>query len=173
MPDLAPPTMMGEDTAGCAMGLTGLRFPVGLKSYDTKAIRKLYNEMDDTFRKVPELTGTLFLLEGYSTQGVQAVDEKSTAFPHRSDKLVLTPYVMYAPNATIDPLAQAFGERMRQILLQASDDPDHLRAYVNYAHGTESVSAVYGFEDWRLEKLRHLKKKWDPENRMKYYVPIV
>ena len=172
VPELAALTFQSEDAAGCAYGLTSLRYPIGLKSYNMTALRKVYDDIDDTFRQVPEISGSFFLLEGYSTQGVRAVDERSTAFPHRGDKILVTPYVQYKPNPAVDSVAQAFGSRLRTHLLQGSDDPDHLRAYVNYAHGSESLQEVYGWDEWRLEKLKSLKSKWDPENRMRFYVPI-
>jgi hypothetical protein len=171
--DLAAVTFQDQDGAGCAYGLTSLRYPIGLKSYNVAAVRKVYNHIDETFKKVPEIAGSFFLLEGYSTQAVQAVDAASTAFPHREDEILVTSYVQYKPNASIDPIAQEFGETLRGFLLEASDDPDHLRAYVNYANGDEPLQAVYGWEDWRLKKLRELKKQWDPKNEMKYYVPFV
>ncbi|KAI1073599.1 hypothetical protein F5B20DRAFT_574658 [Whalleya microplaca] len=173
IPELASITFQSEDSPGCARGSTSLRYPIGLKSYNTASVRKVYNEIHNTFRKVPELTGSFFLLEGYSTQAVQAVDERSAAFPHRSDNILVTSYIQYQPNATIDPIAQEFGKKLREYLLEGSDDPTHLRAYVNYANGDESLPEVYGWEEWRLEKLRKLKNMWDPDNRMRYYVPIV
>ncbi|KAI5459238.1 hypothetical protein BGZ63DRAFT_456033 [Mariannaea sp. PMI_226] len=173
MPDLAPIFYMGIDGVGCAKGLTGLRFPIGLKTYNVQAVRKAYDEIDETIRRVPELAGSFFILESYANQGVQAIDEKSTSFPHRSDEILVTPYVMYLPNATIDPIAREFGEKLRGHLLRGSDDPERLRAYVNYAHGHESMGAIYGWEDWRLNRLRNLKAKWDPENKMRFYNPIV
>ncbi|CAJ2512976.1 Uu.00g010950.m01.CDS01 [Anthostomella pinea] len=172
MHDLAVATFQDQDGPGCAKGLTSLRYPIGLKSYDTAAVRKVYDEIDETFRNVPEIAGSFFLLEGYSTLAVQAVDPASTAFPHREDKILVTSYVQYQPNSTIDPVAQEFGEKLRQYLLEASDDPAHLRAYVNYANGDEPLQAVYGWEDWRLERLRDLKARYDPKNEMRYYVPI-
>ncbi|KAI8959246.1 hypothetical protein F5Y11DRAFT_333866 [Daldinia sp. FL1419] len=173
IPELAAITFQDENGPGCAYGLTSIRFPIGLKSYNIEALRRVYNEIDETFRKVPELAGSFFLLEGYSTQGVEAVDEASSAFPHRSDKILVTSYVQYKPNEAIDAPAQDFGKKLRNYLLEGSDDPEHLRAYVNYAHGDELLSEVYGWEEWRLEKLRALKKQWDPQNKMRHYVPIV
>ncbi|KAI0165178.1 hypothetical protein GGR52DRAFT_97996 [Hypoxylon sp. FL1284] len=170
--ELAALTFQDADGPGCAYGLTSLRYPIGLKSYNVGAVREVYNEIDETFRNVPELAGSFFLLEGYSTQAVQAVDPDSTAFPHRGDEILVTSYIQYKPNATIDPVAQEFGEKLRQYLLDGSDEPTRLRAYVNYANGDESLQAVYGWEDWRLEKLRKLKFQWDPKNTMRYYVPI-
>ncbi|KAI0452945.1 hypothetical protein F5B21DRAFT_505852 [Xylaria acuta] len=170
--DLAVVTFQDVDGPGCAYGMTSLRYPIGLKSHNVAAVRQVYDEIDETFRRVPEVAGSFFLLEGYSTQAVQAVDPDTTAFPHRDDKILITPYIMYAPNATIDSVAQEFGKKLRQYLLDGSDDPAHLRAYVNYADGDEPLPAVYGWEDWRLEKLRKLKARWDPKNKMRYYVPI-
>jgi FAD/FMN-containing dehydrogenase len=172
MPDMAQATLMAEESVACASGSTGLRFPVGLKSYNVSAVRNVYDEIDRTVRDIPEFVGTFFLLEGYSTQAVKAIDERSTAFPHRSDEILITSYILYAPNKTLDAMAVAFGERLRQLLLDGSDDPEHLRAYVNYAIGDESVAAMYGWDEWRLTKLRALKKKWDPENRMRHYNPL-
>jgi FAD/FMN-containing dehydrogenase len=43
---------------------------------------------------------------------------------------------------------------------------------VNYATGDETLKQVYGYDEWRLEKLRALKAKWDPEGRFNHYHPI-
>ncbi|KAI1820314.1 FAD-binding domain-containing protein [Xylaria intraflava] len=171
--DLAVLTFQDLDGPGSAYGLTSLRYPIGLDSYNISAVREVYNEIDETFRKVPELAGSLFLLEGYSSQGVRAIRPETTAFPHRNDNILVTPYVQYKPNAEIDPIAHQFGKKLQQLLLKGSDEPTRLRAYVNYANGHESLQEVYGWEDWRLEKLTKLKSVWDPHNRMGYYAPIV
>ncbi|KAF5586480.1 6-hydroxy-d-nicotine oxidase [Fusarium pseudocircinatum] len=173
MPELAAITLMSDDSVGCAKGFTGLRYPIGLKTYDLFAVRKVFNEIADISKRVPEFAGSFFLLEGYSTHGVKAIDAKKSAFPHRDDEILVTPYILYKPNATLDGLAQEHGEKLRRHLLEASGDPEHLRAYVNYAHGFESLEEMYGHEPWRIEKLKALKKKWDPENRMRFYAPIV
>ncbi|KAG9495357.1 hypothetical protein J7337_013599 [Fusarium musae] len=173
MPELAAITLMSDDSVGCAKGFTGLRYPIGLKTYDLIAVRKVFNEIANMSKRVPEFAGSFFLLEGYSTHGVKAIDAKNSAFPHRDDEILVTPYILYKPNATLEELAQAHGEQLREYLLEASGDPEHLRAYVNYAHGFESLEEMYGHEPWRIEKLKALKKKWDPENRMRFYAPIV
>jgi hypothetical protein len=170
--ELAVLTLQDADGPACTYGLTSLRYPVVLNTYNTSVIRKLYDDVDSTLQAVPELAGSVFVLESYACQAVQAVDSDTTAFPHRADRVLTTSYIGYKPDPAIDPIAQAFGERMRGYLLEASDDPARLKAYVNYAHGDEPLGAVYGWEEWRLEKLRRLKEKWDPKNRMRYYVPI-
>ncbi|KZL87808.1 fad-dependent oxygenase [Colletotrichum incanum] len=172
MPDLASLTFMGSESIGCAKGFTGLRFPIGLKSHDLPAVRRVFDDIAGISNRVPELSGSFFLLEGYSTQGVKAIDEKASAFPHRDDNILVTPYIMYRPNASIDAIAQEHGKRLRNHLLMASGDPKRLRAYVNYAHGDEPLEAMYGWDDWRLGLLKSIKAKWDPENRMRFYNPL-
>ncbi len=41
--------------------------------------------------------------------------------------------------------------------------------YVNYAHGDESLDAVYGDS---LQRLIKLKRKYDPEGRFSQFFPI-
>ncbi|KAI0397925.1 FAD-binding domain-containing protein [Xylariaceae sp. FL0594] len=171
--ELAALTFQDVDGPGCAYGLTSLRYPIGLQTFCVSALSQVYDHIDASFRATPEIAGSFFLLERYPVQAVQAVDEKTTAFPHRGDNILLTSYVQYKPDPRVDALADAYGRELQRILLAASGDPDRLRAYVNYAHGDEDLRAVYGWEGWRLSKLRQLKTEWDPENRMGFYVPIV
>jgi hypothetical protein len=52
-----------------------------------------------------------------------------------------------------------------------------LHQYVSYGNSTltmkDSLESLYGYEPWRLEKLRNLKQKYDPENMFRWYQPIV
>jgi hypothetical protein len=52
-----------------------------------------------------------------------------------------------------------------------------LQQYVNYGNTTSSsedpLEALYGYEPWRLERLRDLKQKYDPENMFRWYQPII
>lgn len=49
------------------------------------------------------------------------------------------------------------------------------RTYVNYGegHDYETLEAIYGYEPWRLDRLRSLKVAYDPQNRFRFYEPIV
>lgn len=46
------------------------------------------------------------------------------------------------------------------------------KVYMNYAQGTEDLGALYGYEEWRLERLKALKKKYDPEGVFSGYHAI-
>jgi hypothetical protein len=71
----------------CQKGLNRLKFPVGLQRYDVPTISKLY-DLYQNFSATPAFQGTQLLFEAYSITAVAAVDEKSTAFPHRGDKII-------------------------------------------------------------------------------------
>ncbi len=45
-------------------------------------------------------------------------------------------------------------------------------AYSNYANGDETLEQIYGHESWRLEKLRRLKREWDPNGSFRFFNPI-
>lgn len=82
-----------------------------------------------------------------------------------------SPVMVYAPNSTLDPIAIQAGQDIRQILYEA-EGTGEMHAYVNYAHGDESLEEMYGYEKWRLKKLRELKSVHDPEGKFGFYAPI-
>jgi hypothetical protein len=60
---------------------------------------------------------------------------------------------------------------VRRTLKATSGSPE-LHAYVNYAHGDETMEEMYGTELWGLEKLRALKEQYGLEGGFSYYAPI-
>jgi FAD/FMN-containing dehydrogenase len=86
--------------------------------------------------------------------------------------MLVAAMIIYPPGAEMDAQAEGFGSGVREMLLKGSGE-DQLHAYVNYAHGDESLEEVYGHQAWRLEKLRQVKRQYDPENRFGFYSPIV
>ena len=82
-----------------------------------------------------------------------------------------SPAIIYEPNATLDPIAIQFGKKVRQIL-HGADGSSELHAYVNYAHGDETMQEMYGYEDWRQQRLKALKMEYDPQGKFSFYAPI-
>lgn len=71
-------------------------------------------------------------------------------------------------DAEVQRIAIAFGKDIRDSFGRDSE----LSAYVNYAGGDEGPEAWYGYEPWRMEKLKSLKRKWDPHQKFSYFAPI-
>ncbi|KAL2819154.1 hypothetical protein BJX63DRAFT_418917 [Aspergillus granulosus] len=156
------PTWIDTDLNGngCARDGSKIRYPVGFSRYNTEAQRELFDAYAEGTAGDSPLNSSLVLLEQYSVQGVQAVPEESTAFPHRQDALLVSPTIHYASpaDAETEDKAKALGETLREILLKGTAS-NELRAYVNYAAGDEGPKSWYGYEPWRQERLSKLKRK--------------
>ena len=150
---------------------------VGLPKWDIPGLRKAYN----IFAKAaadPRFNTSATLLENYGIYGVQKVDPKSTALSAEERKLpILTSAVLWykETDAKTHEDARNYVDSIRDALYQGVDASRQQKrhAYVNYAKGDESVQETYGYEQWRVEKLRALKKAYDPGNAFGYYVPLV
>lgn len=156
-----------RDGASCAKGFARSLVPVSLESYSLPALTKLFQ----VFVKLPpEFRSSVMMLEAFPTNRVGEIDSDSSAFPDRDGQLLLSPVLTYAANASLDAAAEAIANDIRQALLSGTDGK--LEAYVNYAKGDETVEEIYGNEPWRLEKLRRLKKEYDPNGQFNFYAPI-
>ena len=156
------------DGPACAKGSARQTFPVDLNSWDLGNLRTVI-EIFSTFPA--SLNQSVMLLEGFATNRVLEIPTASTAYPFRSNLLLASPLFTYPPNnATLDNHVSQFGRQIRAALLKGTGL--QLRAYVNYANGDESQEAVFGYEPWRLQRLRNLKKEYDPLGRFNFYEPI-
>ena len=84
-------TVIGTDNNGpsCQHGSTVMRFPVGIKRYDPKIQRAVFDVFSAITSEIPAFNSSIFLFEGYSLQGMKAVPASNTAYPHREDNLLM------------------------------------------------------------------------------------
>ncbi|KKK12152.1 hypothetical protein ARAM_007442, partial [Aspergillus rambellii] len=122
-------------------GLASMRFPVDLQRYNPLVQRATYDIFSSVTHQNPALNNSMFLWEGYSLQGVQSIPAESTAYPNRAGNLLVSPVITYEPS-----VHHGSGQK-------------ELYAYVNYAFGDEGPRSWYGYEPWRLDRLRELKAK--------------
>lgn len=171
--DLASWTGNDNEAPQCQnAGLTNLRFPVSLEYYNPTAQRKAFDTFASVTHQHPALYNSMYMFEGYSLQGVQDIPADSTAFPHRQDNLLVSPVVSYEPaGPELDCLAKDFGEKLRDIVFEASGQQEK-HVYVNYAYGDEGPKSWYGYESWRQNRLQELKRKYDSKERFNFYAPI-
>ncbi|KAI0125392.1 FAD-dependent oxygenase [Xylariales sp. AK1849] len=159
------------DSAVCQQhNAVNMMFPISIRSYNVQAQRAAFDAFN-AFTADTTFINSAVLLEGYSTQAVKAVRSEDTAFPHRADNFLITPVVSYTVNSTLDSKATAFGDSFRQALHEADGNAE-LHAYVNYAHGDETLQEMYGYDAWRVARLRSLKEKYDPKTQFGFYAPI-
>lgn len=171
--DLAAWTNIANSSPPCQKaGLANPRFPIYLKSYNVGAQKEAYDLFASEANVASPFNNSIFMFEGYSTQGVKAIDSKSSAFAFRSDNFLAAPLISYEPiDEALDEQAADLGTQLREILHDGSGRKD-LHAYVNYAFGDEGPEGWYGSETWRQDRLRALKEKYDPEGKFSFYAPI-
>jgi hypothetical protein len=171
--DLAGWTGIAATSPPCQKaGLVNPRFPIYLEGYNVPAQKQAYDIFAAATRGSSAFNNSIFMFEGYSMQGVHAIDSKSTAFAFRSENILAAPLITYAPaGPERDDEAAQLGNQLRQILFQASG-LEEIGAYVNYAYGDETPAQWYGSEQWRQDRLRALKKKYDPAGKFSFFAPI-
>ena len=171
--DLATWTGIAKTSIPCQkLGYSNPRFPIYLQSYNITAQKKIWDVFSKSVRGDSVFNNSMFQFEGYSTEAVHAIDSRSSAFAYRSEHILVAPMINYLPAGEArDRQAHALGTKLRDILQEASGRKD-LRAYVNYAYGDESPEQLYGSLQWRQDRLRSLKKKYDPNGRFSFYAPI-
>ncbi|KAM0332090.1 hypothetical protein ACHAQA_002361 [Verticillium albo-atrum] len=171
--DLAGWVGIALDSFPCQkIGLNNPRFPVYLQEYNPAAQRKAYDLYAEATHATPEFFDSLFMFEGYSTQGVKAIDSDSTAYAFRGDNLLFAPLISYrSTGPELDQKAADLGNQLRQII-QDGTGREELHTYVNYAFGNEEPKNWYGSEGWRQERLQALKDKYDPQGKFSFYAPI-
>lgn len=149
------------------------RFPIYLKSYNPDAQAEVYELFKQaTTNASTPFAGALFMFEGYAVQGVQALSDDASAFAYRSDNLLVAPLLSYKPNGpALERRAADLGNRMRDVLFRGSGESS-LNTYVNYAYGNENAKAWYGADEARQQRLRALKKAYDPTGKFSFYAPI-
>ncbi|KAF7550906.1 hypothetical protein G7Z17_g5399 [Cylindrodendrum hubeiense] len=171
--DLAGWTGIALDSPPCQKdGLVNPRFPIYLESYNVAAIMEAYDLFSTETNGNSPFNASLFMLEGYSTQGIQAIDANSAAFAFRDQHLLLAPLITYKPaGADLDTKAAALGGKLRTIIHEASGQAE-MGVYVNYAFGDEKPKNWYGSAQWRQNRLKALKKKYDPKGKFSFFGPI-
>ncbi|KAG8163960.1 hypothetical protein KVR01_005878 [Diaporthe batatas] len=172
--DLAAWTGIALDSPPCQdFGFNNPRFPIYLPSYNATAMRLAYDVYAAAVGGADSpWTNSIFLFEDYASSGVRARGEGSTAFAFREDLLLAAPLIIYnSTGAAEDAEVKALGNRLREIIREGTGR-EELHAYVNYAYGDEGLKAWFGAEEWRGDRLRALKEKYDPTGVFSFYAPI-
>ena len=148
---------------------TSTAFLVG---YNLTAERLIFEGFKQRVAQYPDLAaGTGIMHEGYATEGVEAIDPASSAYPFRADHHLML-FNAVVPNPDNEQAALAWAAEVRD--QWNAGQPNHtIDAYINYATGLETLEQHYGHERWRIERLQGLKAQYDPYNRFRYYNPIV
>ncbi|KAF1968485.1 FAD-binding domain-containing protein [Bimuria novae-zelandiae CBS 107.79] len=164
----------GRDIYACSKGTNQAMSGISLSRYNTAGVHKAYT-LATTMSADPRFPNSAVLLENYGMDAVREVDTNAMALaPEERERPILaTPLIHYVGDDE-DTKAQAavWLKDLTDALYEGVAEAER-HAYVNYATGNESVPEIYGREEWRLERLRGLKQTWDPENKFRFFLPLV
>ncbi|KAF2261385.1 FAD-binding domain-containing protein [Lojkania enalia] len=164
------------DSAVCKRNENILGSGVTLPKWDNAGLRKAYNIFSNMTAD-PRFKSSAVLFENYGMNGVQKIDPRSSAVAveERMHPVLSTPIIWYEGDSEANhATAYTYASKIRDALYEGVIQANGKRhTYVNYAIGDEPKQEVYGYEDWRWEKLTGLKRTWDPMNRFRFYNPIV
>ncbi|KAH7094595.1 hypothetical protein FB567DRAFT_600210 [Paraphoma chrysanthemicola] len=152
----------GTDSRACTTGRSHSVWSGNLYTLDTSALGRAFDYYDSqVLAGDGNLDDSGLTLRMNGMRGITAVSDEDTAYAHRSARALF-----YFDIKTIDPSindqADNMGRQIRTILTSSSESTSAgLDVYVNFAHGDEDPSAIYGAR--KLPKLRSLVAKYDPD----------
>ncbi|OQE43750.1 hypothetical protein PENCOP_c003G01409 [Penicillium coprophilum] len=161
----------GLDSDACVPNRTYALSTAGIQVYNITAERQIYEAFNAKIAQYPDLVlGARVTHEGYSNKAVRSVDPALSAFPLRDDYHLL--YLAAVIPTGLTNVAIEWAHEIRD-LWNAGQPQRRPSTYVNYAFGDEPLDSIYGYEPWRLQRLRALKGKYDPHNRFGFYNSFV
>ncbi|KAL9025463.1 MAG: hypothetical protein Q9196_005720 [Gyalolechia fulgens] len=159
----------------CPTGSTHNVYGSAVHRIDIEAFQAFYENYEHLYSSMPqELGGTVYFIEFFPKQAVEAVPSRATAYPgrnitvHIACKNSLLNFAYNATNSQLDRRINDFAHSARK---NFSDASGFLKPqlYVSYGHGDEDLETLYSAEN--LPRLKSMKAAWDPENVYRY--PLV
>ncbi|CAO2658605.1 Nn.00g063280.m01.CDS01 [Neocucurbitaria sp. VM-36] len=113
---------------------------------------------------------TAVLVERYNLTKAISAPVGSAAMNEalRRDAFAQAIVIPWYSDASLDSEAEQFGQKVRALWTRSST-PTNDPTYANFAHGDETLNAIYGSS---LAKLKTLKKKYDPSNAFNQWFNI-
>lgn len=121
----------------------------------------------------PAANLTLLFWEIFGVQAVTAQHASASAVGNRDYAevlfVIMAIYFDDAETEAVDSWAGGWRSRVADPEHSGYDRPYF---YVNYAHDDETRESIYGYEPWRLQRLRKLKGKYDPHGAFNGFHPV-
>ncbi|KAF2996169.1 hypothetical protein E8E14_003466 [Neopestalotiopsis sp. 37M] len=164
----------GAIVEACTEGLYYDVYTVNTKLFDIAQQREMADSYVEFVEANPLAAHSILFYEIFPQQGVLAVDPDSTAFGNREYGNILMLIQGTYSDASVAAAWQDWAAPWREQLW----DPSHSgypveSVYMNYARGDEPLTAQYGYEPWRRERLAQLKAKYDPYGFFNHYNSVL
>ncbi|KAI1873002.1 uncharacterized protein JN550_003876 [Neoarthrinium moseri] len=156
----------GSDAQRCIDGAINSIYTIDAKNFSAATYETAYAELGAFYEAHPEARGSTIQISIFPNQAALAVPDDRTAYPWRETKAYIDLiFTWTGTNQSLEKTTDALGRQWRSTFAATSGYPG-LAAYVNSAHGDESLESRYGAN--KLPRLAALKKTWDPNNVFRF-----
>lgn len=159
--DLPTKTVLGLIPISCAQGPRYNLYSLISRNLNKEKFVKFSEEFENFLQANPLANGSALMVETFPVQGVEALPDDYSAFPHRktfhNQIESIGAYMDDSVAGAVDEFFLKWRDEFATV-----DGYDELHIYQNYAHDDEPLSALYGYQEWRHERLTNLKNAYDP-----------
>ncbi|KAI1378969.1 FAD binding domain-containing protein [Hypoxylon crocopeplum] len=158
----------------CTPGVKYNVYSVNTKQFDIPQHLQLYDSYVEFIKNNPLASMSMLFYEIFGQKAVLEQDASKTAAGNRQYANILAMVQTMYTDDSVGPAAEAWVHSWRDQLWEPKHSGyDVETVYMNYAHGDEKLEALYGYEPWRLQRLRSLKKRYDPHGFFNFYNSVL
>lgn len=156
--------------SGCPTGNQHNQYSIMTKDLKTADFRAALESYRTFVQAHPTANNSVIFIETFGQAGVRALPDDFSAFPHRQQFNNAVVFSMTYGDAGVAEAADAWALQWRDHFARpAVSGYDDMVIYQNYAHDDEPLSALYGHDEWRHERLSALKRSYDPHGLFNGY----
>ncbi|KAI0550085.1 FAD-binding domain-containing protein [Xylaria curta] len=159
----------GADAFICLDGGIHDVYTVNARNLSASTYTSVFGQFSTLLANYPEFQGSVIQVAVFPNNAAMAVPDASTAYPWRDTLAYIDIELGWDPSNDMTAIATKYGKNWRDQFAATSGYPQ-LAAYINSAHGDESLESIYGAN--KLPRLSALKKAWDPSNVFRFNNPI-
>ncbi|RYP25004.1 hypothetical protein DL765_000232 [Monosporascus sp. GIB2] len=161
--ELPTRSVLGLIPASCVTGPRYNLRSVIARTLDPQSFVEFSYAFEKFMQDYPQANGSAMMIETFPVQGIEALPDHYSAFPHRNRfRNMIESIGSYTDDSVAGCVDDFFREWRDRFAEPAVSGYDKLYVYQNYAHDDEPLSALYGYEKWRHKRLTHLKNTYDP-----------
>lgn len=171
--ELPTKSVLGLIPGACAEGPRYNLYSAITRNLDPRTFVEFANSFEKFMQDHPLANNSALQVETFAVQGVEALPDDYSAFPHRKAfRNQVESIASYRDDSVAIVVNDFFREWRDRFAKPAVSGYQKMHIYQNYAHGDEPLSAVYGYQEWRHKHLTKLKKKYDPHGFFNGYNPV-
>ncbi|KAI0017590.1 FAD binding domain-containing protein [Xylariomycetidae sp. FL0641] len=158
----------------CTEGLSYNVYTANLATFDLAQQQDIFDSYRAFVAAHPAASASILFYEIFAQQAVTAVPADATAFANRDLGNILALFQTTYTDPSVAPAADAWAKGVRdEVVKPEHSGYDRESVYMNYAHGDEPIESLYGYEDWRIQRLRSLKQQYDPRGVFNFYNSVL